>query len=63
MEDYDFDQDELMFPIFFHKDGRPLTSQEILAEIVGKANCGCVYHAEAGLPCQHDVELWERRGI
>jgi hypothetical protein len=21
------------------------------------ANCGCVYHAEQGIPCKHDVEI------
>lgn len=26
-------------------------------EIAGRANCGCVYHAEQGIPCKHDLEL------
>jgi hypothetical protein len=25
-------------------------------EIAGKASCGCVYHAEEGLACPHDLE-------
>lgn len=25
--------------------------------IAGKADCGCVYHAEDGIPCPHDIEL------
>jgi hypothetical protein len=24
-------------------------------DIVGKAQCGCVYHAEEGIPCEHDL--------
>ncbi len=58
--EYDFDQDELMLPIFHHDNGIPLSAEEIQNNIVGKANCGCVYHAEEGLPCVHDVELWKR---
>lgn len=58
MSEYDFDQDELMFPIFYHKNGLPLSAEDIQSNIVGKANCGCVYHAEEGLPCPHDVKLW-----
>ena len=26
-------------------------------DIAGKANCGCVYHAEEGIACPHDLEL------
>jgi hypothetical protein len=26
-------------------------------DIVGKADCGCVYHAEEGTPCPHDIAL------
>lgn len=58
---YDFDQDELMFPVLFHKNGVPLSSEEIQNDVVGKATCGCVYHAEEGLPCIHDLALWEKR--
>jgi hypothetical protein len=25
--------------------------------IAGKAQCGCVYHAEEGIPCEHDRAL------
>ena len=25
--------------------------------IAGRANCGCVYHAEEGRPCPHDIAL------
>ena len=27
----------------------------------GIANCGCVYHAEQGIPCDHDIALAEER--
>jgi hypothetical protein len=30
-------------------------------KVIGKANCGCVYHAEQGIPCQHDLALLVRR--
>lgn len=30
---------------------------EAIRDCVGKANCGCVYHAEDGIPCEHDLEL------
>ena len=30
---------------------------EAIRECVGKANCGCVHHAEEGIPCEHDLEL------
>lgn len=29
--------------------------------IVAKANCGCVYHAEQGIPCIHDISLARRQ--
>jgi|GEM_PF-6503272 hypothetical protein len=29
-------------------------------KVIGKANCGCVYHAEQGIPCQHDLALLVR---
>lgn len=29
-------------------------------DIAGKANCGCVYHAEEGIPCPHDIALAEK---
>ena len=25
------------------------------------ANCGCVYHAEQGVPCEHDLALADTR--
>lgn len=30
---------------------------EAIRESVGKANCGCVHHAEEGIPCEHDLAL------
>lgn len=29
-------------------------------EYIGKANCGCVYHAEEGIACLHDIELYNK---
>jgi hypothetical protein len=29
--------------------------------ICGIANCGCVHHAEQGIPCEHDFALAQRR--
>lgn len=29
---------------------------DVLEDAVGRAQCGCVYHAEQGIPCQHDGE-------
>jgi hypothetical protein len=26
-------------------------------KIAGKAKCGCWYHAEDGIPCEHDIAL------
>jgi hypothetical protein len=43
-----------------HKDGTPLTSQEIFDLVCSTANCGCVIHAEEGVACPHDVELWNK---
>lgn len=31
-------------------------------ELGQQADCGCVYHAEDGIPCPHDLELAYRRG-
>ena len=28
-----------------------------MSDIVGRANCGCHYHAEQGIPCEHDLDL------
>jgi uncharacterized protein YbaR (Trm112 family) len=25
--------------------------------VIAKANCGCVHHAEEGIPCLHDIAL------
>jgi hypothetical protein len=27
---------------------------------VGKADCGCVHHAEDGIPCEHDLKEMNR---
>ena len=35
----------------------PITEQEMAT--AGKANCGCVFHAEDGIPCRHDLALIE----
>lgn len=31
--------------------------EELKQSVAGKANCGCVYHAEDGIPCEHDLAL------
>ena len=31
--------------------------QKMDQDIIGTANCGCVYHAEQGIPCEHDLAL------
>lgn len=28
-----------------------------LQVLAGRADCGCVYHAEEGIPCEHDLAL------
>ena len=33
-----------------------------MKNIAGKANCGCVHHAEEGIPCEHDIALAKERG-
>mgnify|MGYP003394444004 CR=1 FL=1 len=38
---------------------KTLYTKEQLA-VAGKANCGCVYHAEEGIPCPHDLALLEQ---
>ena len=47
----------------FCKHGAPLGGhcRACDEEIVGKANCGCVHHAEEGIPCRHDIILFIRR--
>lgn len=32
----------------------------LASHIVGQANCGCTYHAEQGIPCNHDMSLLSR---
>jgi hypothetical protein len=32
-------------------------------EVAGRAQCGCVYHAEEGVPCVHDLELVAHREV
>lgn len=32
-------------------------------EICGLADCGCVYHAEDGVPCVHDIENAIKLGL
>jgi len=34
-----------------------------MEDIVGIASCGCVYHAEEGIPCEHDIALAKQRGL
>jgi hypothetical protein len=45
-------------------DGQGTVPQTLVGEGsgAGKAQCGCVYHAEDGIPCEHDRELAERTG-
>lgn len=33
---------------------------EQLKAVTGKATCNCVYHAEQGIPCEHDLALLKR---
>ena len=28
-----------------------------LAILAGRASCGCVHHAEEGIPCEHDLAM------
>lgn len=32
-------------------------AREAGESVLGKASCGCVYHAEDGVPCIHDLKL------
>lgn len=34
-----------------------------MESIVGIASCGCFYHAEEGIPCEHDIALAKQRGL
>ena len=34
--------------------------EELKSKVAAKANCGCVYHAEQGIPCEHDLALLEQ---
>lgn len=34
---------------------------ELDASIARMANCGCVYQAEQGIPCEHDLELYSAK--
>lgn len=46
---------------------RQFTAAELA--VAGKACCGCVYHAEQGIPCKHDLaklasaRRWAKRSI
>jgi hypothetical protein len=31
--------------------------EELKAKVTGQAKCGCVHHAEEGVPCEHDLAL------
>lgn len=33
----------------------PGISEAIAIPVAGRASCGCVYHAEDGIPCEHDL--------
>ena len=33
-----------------------------LKSIAGQASCGCVFHAEDGIPCSHDIALAAKQG-
>lgn len=33
---------------------------QVPEEFIGKAQCGCVHHAEEGIACPHDVELFKQ---
>jgi hypothetical protein len=37
--------------------------EELKSKVVAKANCGCVYHAEEGIPCEHDLALLEQNEV
>ena len=43
-------------------DLRTPTEREADLRIAGQANCGCVHHAEQGIPCLHDFQLAEQNG-
>lgn len=32
-------------------------NSEPARRVVGQAKCGCVHHAEEGIPCEHDLAL------
>jgi hypothetical protein len=32
-------------------------NEAIFKSLIARANCGCVNHAEQGIPCQHDQQL------
>jgi hypothetical protein len=29
--------------------------ESLLKSLAGRADCGCVHHAEQGIPCEHDL--------
>lgn len=53
-----FNSDSLSELSDLSDEGRPIGELEILENVtVGAAKCGCVYHAEEGIPCMHDFKL------
>ncbi len=43
------------------REDKATVEKEVDPSIVGIANCGCWYHAEDGVPCEHDLKLAEKR--
>jgi len=41
---------EYMHVVAYEQDGKAI-------DIASQSNCGCVYHAEDGLSCRHDLKL------
>lgn len=38
-------------------EGGGITPRSSVSDLAGKADCGCVYHAVDGTPCEHDLAL------
>lgn len=34
--------------------------REVPMNISDTSDCGCTYHAEDGIPCEHDIAAWEK---
>jgi len=59
--DNDFNMFVASLPTDAHRNQFIVKYLEALkANVVGKANCGCVYHAEQGVACPHDLALLVR---